>query len=341
MPELLHTANDWLRDLAKRMQDEINADAVPTAERLTVRQFLGRFGYYRRGPNVVSMIRGALESHNLRTTPDFEYEYVDDYIALELDVDVETISADKTLDDPTVRIGILPAAHNPPVSVKPDHPIVKATTLMRMEDYSQLPVMTSERDVKGVISWQSIGEAYSNHRNPKTVQECMENAHEVDTNMMLADATERICGHGYVLVRGEKNIVTGIVTAADLANQFKQLAHPFLLIGEIEHHLRNLVRQKFTGQEFSEASEGNKPVSGPDDLTFGGYCRLLEKKESWNKLNLNIDRNEFVKRLNLIRRIRNEVMHFSPDEHEPEDIEQLEKIAHFFRKLARTQRSDT
>ena len=340
MPELLNSANDWLKDLAKRMQEEINADAVPTEEKLTVRQFLGQFGYYRRGPNVVSMIRSALESHGLRTTPDFEYEYVDDYIAVELDVNVEAIAADKNLIDPTVRIGILPAAHHPPVRVAPNHPIVKATTLMRMEDYSQLPVMTSEREVKGVISWRSIGEAYSDQRNPKMVQECMENAHEVDTNMMLADATERICSLGYVLVRGEDNVITGIVTAADLANQFKQRAHPFLLIGEIEHHLRNLVRRKFTRHEFAEASDGSKPVSGPDDLTFGGYCRLLEKKKSWNKLELNIDQSEFVQRLNSIRRIRNEVMHFSPDEHEPADIELLGKVAHFFRKLARLKRSD-
>ena len=332
MPELLDSANEWLKDLAKRMQDEIDAGAVPTAEKLTVRHFLGQFDYHRRGPNVVSMIRSALETHGLRTTPDFEYEYVHDYIALELDVDVEAIAAEKTLDDPTVRIGILSAAHNTPVSVKPDNEIVKATTVMQMEDYSQLPVMTNEREVKGVISWQSIGEAYSSQRNPTMVRECMEHAHEVDSSMMLADATEQICSHGYVLVRGEDNVITGIVTAADLADQFKQLAHPFLLIGEIEHHLRNMVIRKFTGHEFAEASEGSKPVSGPDDLTFGGYCTLLERKESWNKLDLSIDRNEFVQRLHLIRRIRNEVMHFSPDEYEPEDMEQLEKMAQFFRK---------
>ena len=232
MPELLNSADDWLKDLAERMKNELNADAAPTVEKLTVRRFLDQFGYYRRGPNVVSMIRSALESHGLRTTPDFEYEYVDDYISVELDVDVEAIAADKTLVDPAVRIGILPAAHNPPVRVTPNDPVVKATTLMQMEDYSQLPVMTTEWEVKGVVSWRSIGEAYASERSPKTVQDCMENAHEVDTTMMLADATEQICSYGYVLVRGAENRITGIVTAADLAVQFKQRAQPFLLIGE-------------------------------------------------------------------------------------------------------------
>lgn len=333
MSEYLDDVGNWLQVLAERMRDEMNADAVPQPERLTVRQFLGRFGYARRGPIVISTIRNELESHGLRTSPDFEYEYIDDYISLELDVDGEEIASNKDFLDPTVRIGILPAAHNQPVRVAPDHPLVKATTLMRMEDYSQLPVMTNERDVKGIISWRSVGEAYSDKRNPKKVQECMEDAHEVDSNMMLADATERICTHGYVLVRGEDKKITGIVTAADLANQFKQQAQPFLLISEIEHHLRNLVRRRFTVEELASASDGNKPVIGPDDLTFGGYCRLLEGKEAWDKLQLEIDRNEFVERLHSIRRIRNEIMHFSPDEHEPVDIMQLERMAQFFRKI--------
>ena len=339
MPELITSANHWLRDLAKRLKKEIEDDTVLTVENLTVRQFLGRFGYHRRGQNVVGMIRGALEVHGLRTTPDFEYEFIDDYITVELDADIEVIANDKNSVDPTVRIGILPAAHNRPISVAPNDSITKATTLMRMEDYSQLPVMTNERDIKGMISWRSIGEAYSDTRNPNTVRECMESAQEVDTNMLLADATERICSYGYVLVRGEDRVVTGIVTAADLANQFKQRAHPFLLIGEIEHHLRNLVRRKFTRDEFNRTSDGSKPVNGPDDLTFGGYCRLLERKESWNRLNLNIDRVEFIQRLNSVRRIRNEIMHFSPDEHEPADIKQLERVAEFFRKLANVKRT--
>lgn len=333
MPEQLDEIRDWLQKLAERMRDEMNADAVPQVERLTVRQFLGRFGYARRGPRVVSTIRNELESYGLRTYPDFEYEYVDDHISLELDLEDEEVVPGTNLFDPTVRIGVLPAAHNQPVRVTPDHALVKATTLMRMEDYSQLPVMIGERDVKGIISWRSVGEAYADKRNPKIVRECMEDAHEVNSNMMLTDATERICNHGYVLVRGEDKTITGIVTAADLANQFKQRAHPFLLIGEIEHHLRNLVRRRFTVEELAAASDGNKIVSGPDDLTFGGYCRLLERNESWEKLRLEIDRSEFVERLHSIRRIRNEVMHFSPDEHDPVDIKQLERMARFFRKI--------
>src|SRR5208283_215868 len=51
--------------------------------------------------------------------------------------------------DPTYRVGKLAAANRSPVSVKPDGSIAEATTLMLMNDFSQLPVMQSDVSVKG------------------------------------------------------------------------------------------------------------------------------------------------------------------------------------------------
>ena len=335
MTEQIDLAGKWLRDLANRMQREIKADAAPSVEKITVRQFLERFGYHRRRQRVVGEIREKLEGFGLRTSPDFEYEYIDDEICIELDSPAQN----RNPADPTVRIGILKAAHSVPISVKPDDLLVTAISQMRMNDYSQLPVMTTETVVKGVVSWRSIGVARANGSNPQTVKECVEKEHEVEINTLLADATESICKHGYVLVRGEKNQITGIVTGEDLAVQFKKLAHPFLLVGEIEHHLRNLIRGMFTVDELAEASEGTKTVKGPDDLSFGDYGKLLEKPESWARLGLDIDRKVFVARLEKIRGIRNEVMHFSPDDHEFENIELLERSARFLRELSRSHNS--
>ena len=161
----------------------------------------------------------------------------------------------------------------------------------------------------------------------------MEEAHEVDTNMTLADAMEEVGKHEYVLIRGKDKKITGIVTATDLADQFKKRAHPFLLIGEIELRLRNIVRGKFSVGKFAEASDGNKEARGPDDLTLGDYCRLLGNEESWNELNLPVDRKEFIRHLDSVRSIRNDIMHFSADEHDPEDIELLECVARLLRNL--------
>ncbi|MDE0711379.1 MAG: CBS domain-containing protein [Rhodospirillales bacterium] len=324
----------WLQNLAKRLQDELDAGAAPQPETLTVRQFLANFGYARRRGRVVGEIRENLAFYGLQASPDFELQYIDSPITVELKVDITETEDNRLENDPTVRVGILDAAHNSPVRVAPDDLLVKATTLMQMEDYSQLPVMTTDRTVKGIVSWQSIGEAYARGSFPKTVKECMEEAYEVDENMPLASAANVICDQGYVLVRGgTDDRITGIVTAVDLAHQFKQGAHPFLLIGEIEHHLRNLVRRKFTVEELDGASDGSKEVRGPDDLTFGGYCRLLEKPEAWAKLELNVDRKAFIDLLQSVRSVRNDIMHFTPDDHDPSDIMRLERMAQFLRKL--------
>ena len=332
MAEPQRSADDWLKEVAERMQDEKQAGAAPSAEMLTVREFLAKFGNARRGARVVGEIRHNLEKHHLRTSPDFQFEYIDNPISIELD-DREAEDAEEKSASPTVRVDSLAAAHNNPVWVTPNDPIVRAITLMRMKDFSQLPVKTTEREVKGVISWRSIGKAYANGRNPERVRECMEGAHEIGIKATLADATHEIWKHDYVLVRGGDNTITGILTAADLAYQFGQLAHPFLLIGEIEHHLRNLVRGKFKVEEFTAVSIGEREVKGPDDLTFGDYCRLLGREESWDKLDLNIDRREFIRHLEGVRIIRNDVMHFSPDGIEPEDVEQLDHLARFLPEL--------
>ena len=333
MSEPQKCVEDWLNEVAQRMQGEKNAGAAPIPETLTVREFLAKFGNARRGHWVISSIRQQLEKHHLRTSPDFQFEYIDNPILIERDDDDEAANEERQPPSPIVRVGSLTAANTNPVSVAPDDLLVRATTVMWMEDFSQLPVLTTPREVKGVVSWRSIGRAYADGRSPEKVRECMEEAHTIDTKATLADATHEILKHDYVLVRGKDKAIAGIVTAADLADQFGQLAHPFLLVGEIEHHLRNLVRGRFTIEEFTEAAKGETEIRGPDDLTFGGYCRLLERKESWEKMKLNIDRKELIGRLEKIRKIRNDVMHFSPDGIELVDVKLLEQMAEFLRQL--------
>ena len=131
------------------------------------------------------------------------------------------------------------------------------------------------------------------------------------------------------------------MTAVDLARQFKGHAHPFLLIGEIEHHLRNLARGKFSRDQFVEAANGDETVRGPDDLTLGGYSWLLQSDEAWGKLGLRADRAEFIARLEVVRKIRNDVMHFSAEASGSEEIHQLESMARFCRTLIAYRRDTT
>ena len=169
------------------------------------------------------------------------------------------------------------------------------------------------------------------------ISDCMDPAQEISIDAPLVDAIGDIVAHGYLLVRGQDKTITGIVTASDVGDQFMQLTGPFVLIGEIEGHLRRLVHGRFTVEELNESLKGNgeRVIQGTADLTFGDYCRLLENPEYWGRLGLSIDRATFAKHLDAVREIRNDVMHFDPDGLELEDETVLKDLARFFRRLVR------
>jgi hypothetical protein len=132
---------------------QLRKGLVPPRE--TVRSLLLWFGASRRGLHVSSNIRAKLETFQLRTEPDFESAYIDSEIAFQLKV--ENAPANDPATDPTHRVIRLASANRPPLSVTPESTLKQIITLMLSNDYSQLPVMTSPRELKGVVSWKTIG----------------------------------------------------------------------------------------------------------------------------------------------------------------------------------------
>ena len=331
------SGDKWLEDLAKQMKKDMKGGAAPNPEKLTVREFVYRFGYVKRTSALVNHIRNRLKKYGLRTNPDFVGGWVDREISIEL---VDEGKDSQVLEDPTVRVGELEAAHQGLTSVAPDQCLSIATSKMLLNDFSQLPVMTGSHTVKGVISWKSIGARYALGKRPDRVKDCMDTAKEIDIDSPLLTALEDISEHGYILIRGgseHKNTITGIVTASDVAQQFKQLTGPFLLIGEIEGNLRNLIaRGKFKVSEMVEAackSGSDKPVESVADLTFAGYCVLLGQSDHWGRLELDVHRDVFIEHLNSVRKIRNDVMHFNADGLDEDTVKKLEDFVGFFRDL--------
>jgi len=104
---------------------------------------------------------------------------------------------------------------------------------MMKQDYSQVPVMTSEREVKGFL----VGN-HSELVSPSTpVPSCPRLygcAQEIGAESSLFDAVRIIAEHDCVLIRDAKKVICGIVTASDISMQFQQLAEPFLMLGDIE-----------------------------------------------------------------------------------------------------------
>jgi CBS domain-containing protein len=341
---------------------EISEQANQGIERgETVRTLLSWFSAERRGKWTVGEIRKALAKVKLVTEPDFEGVWIDSTVIFrpkprrskKADSTKDTIAGEpestktdeltirvtkKSVDDlnSSIKIKRLDAANNPPVCVSPDASISEAITLMLQYDFSQLPVVTTPRDLKGLLSWKSLGSRLALGKPCKRVRECMETAVEVSPNASLFNAIQSIVEHECVLVRDETRNLTGIVTTADLSLQFRDLGEPFLVLGQIESHIRNLIADRYQKAELIEAcdpSDSGREIESVSDLTLGEYIRLLESPKRWEKLSIPIDRRTFTDELKKIGRIRNDVMHFDPDGVAPEDLTILRKFLRFLSDL--------
>ena len=345
----------------KQIEAELAAGhAVPS---ITTRQFLAWFGAQRRGSWVVWRIRRALVEAGLRTRPDFESAYIDGnltFLRLEKPADAKkkegakasvtiapaeeqeisapppNVPTSPAYQDPTYRVSKLAAANNGVTSVKPDSSIEHVVTLLMQNDFSQMPVMTNERDVKGVISWSSIGSRMALVDRKPFARDYMESPFEVRSSTSIFDALPVIITRDYVLVRADDNRILGIITASDLSEQFRVLSEPFLLLSEAENLLRGLIDGRFTIDELKQVGvedASTRTVEGVADLTLGEYIRLLENPDRWAKFAVAIDRVAFCSSLDRIRRIRNDVMHFDPDGVTPSDLDALREFTAFLKRL--------
>jgi CBS domain-containing protein len=352
-----------VKQLRRVAQDiEQGASVAP----ITVREFLSWYGAERRGQNVVANIRQDLNSRGLNTEPDFEGVWIDGLIefvkfapdqavakslneqpdiiidiasSLELEgIIAQRLERDWISHDPTHQISKLAAANQDVKVVAPNDTISRAVTKMLMHNFSQLPVVTGERSLQGVISWKSIGSHLSLRREGVEVRHAMEQAQTVRPDASIFDVLAVVAKHDYVIVRDSANKIAGIVTATDLSEQFRNLSEPFLLLSEIENHLRNMIGDRVTVSELSEAQDPSdlREIKRIADLTFGEYVRLLENPDMWARLELEIDRAYFCERLQFVRNIRNFVMHFDPDGIEKERLTELREFSGALRVLQRT-----
>jgi CBS domain-containing protein len=330
------------------------------AKMVRVKELLSWFDAQRRGVLVVREIRAALRKAKLVTVPDFEVAYIDQRIKLkaapppdskkpqatkEIVVEEHSPGTDSvsvavvggSVPDPAPRIGMLEAANTKPISVKLDTELTEAVTIMALRGFSQLPVMPGERTVDGLISWRSIGNARMQNKTAcERVRDCLESVEIVRFDMHLFEAVKIIAEKDVVLVRDSENKISGVVTTYDISVQFGALSEPFLLLSEIENHIRRIIDGKFSLEELKAArnpTDADRKIENVANLTFGEYIRLLDAPKNWERLNYQLDRLECTKRLREVGRIRNDVMHFHPDGISPEDLDLLRETRKFLQGL--------
>lgn len=308
---------------------------------VTGRELLSWFGAARRGARVVERIREELGRHNLMTVPDFNTVWVDEPLKLRAKAPASIEPVPPAGEppppaapphDPVHRVGRLFAANQPVVSVPPGSTVDEAMTLMMLHDFSQLPVLQSPRECKGAVSWQSIGQARALGRSCAKVDDCMVGVDEVTWDTGLLESIPKVVSRGFVLVRSRDKKIQGIVTVSDLSLQFRLLSEPFLLLGQIENHIRVLVDRSFSLEEIRSAKNPEdtaREIDGVADLSFGEYVRLMEPTTAWPKLKVSFSRDPFLRQLREVVGIRNDVMHFDPEPLEDGQVALLRNFAAF------------
>ncbi len=101
--------------------------------------------------------------------------------------------------------------------------------------------------------------------------------------------------------------------------------------------VRLLIDGKFTVDELASVKnpdDTERQIESVADLTFGEYVRLLQNPTLWEKCTLNIDRGVFIKQLEQVREVRNDVMHFDPDGVGHEALTNLRQFAQFLTRLS-------
>jgi hypothetical protein len=234
------------------------------------------------------------------------------------------------------QLQLLPSARRVPLTVTPQDRLRHAETLMLLNDYSQLPVMSGKRTVDGLISWKSIGRAHVVGKSGSTVADCMDSeVHVLAADMPLLKAVDEIIRHEVVLVRDHSKKIVGIVTTTDLSIQLGDLTNAFLLVGNIERELRRLIGNRFNVDVLRSfvPPESGRVINSVEDLSFGEYLRLLQVPGHWSRLGLKVEANVVLRRLEDVRKIRNAVMHFRSESATQSDLERLHKTVTFLASL--------
>lgn len=250
----------------------------------------------------------------------------------------------------TYRIDNLKSAKSGVVSVKPTNTLSEAISKMSLNDYSQLAVMTTERSLVGFISWKTIGMKKEFGSKEEYVKDFMnKNVNVVKNSANFLDSVNIILENEFVFVKDDTHRITGIVTQFDIAQQFRILSEPFIELESIESSIRKLIETRlnisaivdFLRKRTQSTAEKTRTLNGIGDLTFGEYLRVMENEELWAQLDVNLDRNVFVEKLNLVREIRNNLMHFRTTGISDEELKHLKDVSKFFRILESISKKDS
>ena len=301
---------------------------------ITARELINALGCERRTSNNQWYVDKYLSDNLLEVEP----YYMDVWIDATITIKHKKKATTKLGKDPIKRLAILEAANREPTTVNNDTTLQEATTIMMLNNFSQLPVLSGPRSLVGYISWETIGVALQNGITSGMVKDYISKEVKVlGPETPLLKAIRSVYKNDFVVVQKQDKTIAGIITTADISSQFLTITEPFLLLEQIENHIRQILDKKFLLEDLVKlcSYDVSRSINCIDDLNFGDYLRLMQDEKNWKKLKISIDKTIFLKRLEKIKEIRNDVMHFDPEGITESQYEELKNMSTFLYDLSK------
>lgn len=330
---------------------------------VTVREFIRLWGYEDRDRATSAQIDADLANHGLTTVPDFRAVSLDRTVRLDVPQEREETdvrpgapladtpagaplpTAPATVGDASeedgadigLTLGNLLSDDDSLVFVSPDATFEEAITAMQLNDFSQLAVLANPYELHGAVSWESI--AAAKHLNPDAgFSDAIDRgaqARVFDYDTRLLDVLNPLQQDGFIFIRNYERKIAGIITAADVVHKYDETATPFFLIGEIDQELRKLIQNAFDEQTVGQVCKASgQTFKAFDNMTIGQYQTVLRDPDCWAQLGWPLDRDLFIERLDQLRKVRNNVMHFNPDPVRPSEVTKLRNFLKVIRKYS-------
>jgi CBS domain-containing protein len=338
--EDVSSAKDPARQQHVFLKEARAAAAEGEVRQLVVKDLIARWGVTARSPTIEAVIDDDLANHGLTTVPSFRKVGLDTPVLLQLVTTTASGQGAETVDsedfevaDRGLTLGNLPSALRGVESISAQSSFNEALTKMALNDYSQLAVLSGPATLRGAVTWRSIAQA--RHDNPDAgIAEAILPAIAAPYDTELVDVLRRLYEDDFVFVRGPDSRIAGIVTAADVVLAYGDLSMPFLLVGQIDMLLRRLIGGAILFEDVAAACDKDnaRGLTDFDELTIGDYQRVLETPQLWARLHWNIDRASFIARLNDVRELRNDIMHFNADPLSESALRQLRNFMLFLKR---------
>ncbi len=214
-------------------------------------------------------------------------------------------------------------------TVREDNKIKDALTIMIEKDYSQLPIVTSEGVLIGIISEQSIsrmffhlGEKISNIALlEQHVGECRDIATTILEDSFIVDALELLQRTNAVIVVNYKKEPKGILTDYDMHQFFRGFSQDLIQVQNVELKLREYIQMAFPDQNKMDSAlinafgatkkDADKPNYSFEELSFYQHIKLITAEGNWGKFDhVFKPKDTFEVLMQQVRLIRNDLAHY-------------------------------